>query len=37
MPDFTVNIGGLDALSKNLNRAEDNIDGAVKAVTPPPG
>ena len=32
MPDFTVDIGGPDALSKNLNRAKDNIDGALKAM-----
>lgn len=30
MPDFTVDIGGLDALAKNLDRSCDNIDSATK-------
>jgi hypothetical protein len=30
MPDFTVDIGGLDALGKNLDRTVENIDGATK-------
>jgi len=29
MPDFTVDIGGLDALGKNLDRTVDNIDQAI--------
>jgi hypothetical protein len=32
MSEFTVDIGGLDALGKNLNRAKENIDGALKAM-----
>lgn len=32
MPDFSVDIGGLDALSKNLDRSIENIDGATKRV-----
>ena len=32
MPDFTVDIGGLDALSKNLDRCADNIDSATKRL-----
>lgn len=30
MPDFTVDIGGLDALVKNLDRSSENIDTATK-------
>lgn len=30
MPDFTVDIGGLDALQKNLDRSSENIDAATK-------
>ncbi|RZQ62746.1 hypothetical protein [Amycolatopsis suaedae] len=32
MPDFTVDIGGLEALQKNLNRTKENIDGATKKL-----
>lgn len=32
MPDFTVDIGGLDALRKNLERAKENIEGATKKL-----
>lgn len=32
MPDFTVDIDGLDALGKNLERAKENLDGALKAM-----
>ncbi|QWF84219.1 hypothetical protein [Amycolatopsis sp. CA-230715] len=32
MPDFTVDIGGLDVLGKNLNRAKENLDGALKSM-----
>jgi hypothetical protein len=30
--DFTVDIGGLDALAKNLDRTVENIDGATKRL-----
>lgn len=32
MPDFSVDIGGLDALSKNLQRTIDNTDSATKRL-----
>ena len=32
MPDFTVDIDGMDALGKNLGRAVDNIDQAIKKM-----
>jgi hypothetical protein len=32
MPDFTVDIGGLDALGKNLDRTVENIDEALKRM-----
>jgi hypothetical protein len=32
MPDFTVDVGGLDALGKNLDRTCDNIDSATKRL-----
>ncbi|MDR7301055.1 hypothetical protein [Haloactinomyces albus] len=32
MPDFTVDIGALDAMEKNLNRAEENLGSALKAM-----
>ncbi|MCE7011916.1 hypothetical protein LWC34_55265 [Kibdelosporangium philippinense] len=32
MPDYTVDIGGLDALGKNLGRTVENIDGATKRL-----
>ncbi|TWG08342.1 WXG100 family type VII secretion target [Saccharopolyspora dendranthemae] len=32
MPDFTVDVGGLDALSKNLDRTTENIEGATKRI-----
>lgn len=32
MPDYTVDIGGLDALSKNLDRTVENIDSATKQL-----
>lgn len=32
MPDFTVDIGGLDALGKNLDRTVDNIEEALKRM-----
>ncbi|MGH3466232.1 MAG: hypothetical protein ACRDQF_00685 [Thermocrispum sp.] len=32
MPDFTVDLDGLDALSKNLNRTSDNIDEATRKL-----
>jgi DNA anti-recombination protein RmuC len=30
--DFTVDIGGLDELGKNLDRTSENIDGATKRL-----
>ncbi|NKQ52993.1 hypothetical protein HFP15_08880 [Amycolatopsis sp. K13G38] len=30
--DFTVDVGGLDALGKNLDRTTENIDGATKRL-----
>jgi hypothetical protein len=32
MPDFTVDIDGLNALGRNLDRCGDNLDGALKAM-----
>lgn len=32
MPDFTVDIDGLDALGKNLDRTSSNIDQATKRL-----
>ncbi|WP_034267479.1 hypothetical protein [Haloechinothrix halophila] len=32
MPDFTVDIGGLDALGKNLDRTNENLDHATKRL-----
>ncbi|WP_116050387.1 hypothetical protein [Amycolatopsis palatopharyngis] len=32
MPDFTVDIGGLDALGKNLDRTSENIDNATRKL-----
>lgn len=32
MADFTVDIGGLDALGKNLDRTTENIEGATKRL-----
>ncbi|MFC4004663.1 WXG100 family type VII secretion target [Prauserella oleivorans] len=32
MPDFTVDIGGLDALGKNLDRTVENIENATKRL-----
>src|SRR5690606_7374171 len=32
MPDFTVDIGGLEALQKNLTRVQENVDGATKRL-----
>lgn len=32
MPDFTVDVGGLAALGKNLDRTNDNIDSATKKL-----
>ena len=32
MPDFTVDIGGLTELGKNLDRTVENIDGATKRL-----
>ena len=32
MSDFTVSIEGLTGLNKNLERAKENIDGALKAM-----
>lgn len=32
MPDFTVDIGGLDALGKNLDRTNENLDQATKRL-----
>ncbi|SFP77213.1 hypothetical protein SAMN05421810_103366 [Amycolatopsis arida] len=32
MPDFTVDIGGLDALGKDLDRTGENIDTATKRL-----
>lgn len=32
MSDFTVSIDGLTGLTKNLGRAKENIDGALKAM-----
>jgi hypothetical protein len=32
MPDFTVDVGGLVELGKNLDRAADNIDSATKRL-----
>lgn len=32
MTDFTVDIGGLDALEKNLVRAKDNLGDALKSM-----
>lgn len=32
MPDFTVDIGGLDALKKNINRSADNVDDCTKRL-----
>lgn len=32
MPDFTVDIGGLDALSRNLDRTSENIDSATRKL-----
>ncbi len=32
MPDFTVDVGGLDALSKNLDRTVENIDAALQRM-----
>jgi hypothetical protein len=32
MPDFTVDIGGLTALGKNLDRTVDNIDQALNKM-----
>lgn len=32
MADFTVDIGGLDALQKNLDRSSENIDTATKQL-----
>jgi hypothetical protein len=32
MPDFTVDIGGLDALGKKLDRTSENIDNATRKL-----
>ncbi|WP_019813526.1 hypothetical protein [Saccharomonospora saliphila] len=32
MPDFTVDIGGLTALEKNLGRTVDNVEEALKRM-----
>ncbi|RCW45157.1 hypothetical protein DFQ14_103121 [Halopolyspora algeriensis] len=32
MSDFTVDIGGLEAMEKNLDRAKDNLGSALKAM-----
>lgn len=32
MPDFTVDLDGLDALGKNLSRTVDNIDQAINRM-----
>ncbi len=32
MPDFTVDVGGLDALSKNLRRCVESLNGALTAM-----
>lgn len=32
MPDFTVDIDGLDALGKNLDRTNENLDQATKRL-----
>lgn len=32
MPDFTVDIGGLDALVKNIDRSAENIDTVTKRL-----
>jgi hypothetical protein len=32
MPDFTVDIHGLDAMHKNLERAKDNTASALKSM-----
>ncbi|GAA1237835.1 hypothetical protein GCM10009676_22900 [Prauserella halophila] len=32
MPDFTVDVGGLEALSKNLTRCKENVEGATKRL-----
>ncbi len=32
MPDFTVDIGALDAMEKNLDRAQENLASALEAM-----
>ncbi|MCE7007909.1 hypothetical protein LWC34_34570 [Kibdelosporangium philippinense] len=32
MPDYTVDLNGLDALGKNLDRCGENLDGALKSM-----